>query len=355
MSLNNQSYLEWALIIIALVLVGVIWLLSQVLITLSKQILKKRKSEMSLKSLIVIIFSSILSSTASAQESYIVTGLPKDTNYGGMGFIQFYSMMAVIGIELLVILYLALMIRRSFRELSGEADAALAKAGEPSSLAKWWHDIDKKWMTQAIPIEKEADVLLDHDYDGIKELDNSLPPWWKYGFYFTIVVGAIYLFNYHVSGSGLNPDQEYAVEMEAGKKQEELYKAKTKDLVDENNVTLADASGIALGKGLYTQSCVACHGANGEGGIGPNLTDEYWLHGGSLNDIYKTIKIGYPEKGMQAWQSMYRPVQIKQLTSYVRSLLGTKPANPKDPQGSIYQEAAPKADSTSLKTEQPVL
>lgn len=355
MSVNNQTYLEWALIIIALVLVGVIWLLSQVLITLSKQILKKRKSEMSFKSLIVIVFSSILSSTVSAQESYFITGLPKDTNYGGIGFMQFYSMMAVIGIELLVILYLALMIRRSFRELSGEADAALARAGEPSNLSKWWSTLDKKWMTRAVPIEKEADVLLDHDYDGIKELDNSLPPWWKYGFYVTIVVAVIYIFNFHVSGTGKNPEQEYAAEVEAGKKQEELYKAKTKDLVDENNVTLADASGIALGKGLYTQSCVACHGANGEGGIGPNLTDEYWIHGGSLNDIYKTIKIGYPEKGMQSWQSMYSPVQMKQLTSYVRSLLGTKPSNPKAPQGNIYEEAAAKTDSNSLKTEHPVL
>ncbi len=355
MSVNNQTYLEWALIIIALVLVGVIWLLSQVLITLSKQILKKRKSEMSFKSLIVIVFSSILSSTVSAQESYFITGLPKDTNYGGIGFMQFYSMMAVIGIELLVILYLALMIRRSFRELSGEADAALARAGEPSNLSKWWSTLDKKWMTRAVPIEKEADVLLDHDYDGIKELDNSLPPWWKYGFYVTIVVAVIYIFNFHVSGTGKNPEQEYAAEVEAGKKQEELYKAKTKDLVDENNVTLADASGIALGKGLYTQSCVACHGANGEGGIGPNLTDEYWIHGGSLNDIYKTIKIGYPEKGMQSWQSMYSPVQMKQLTSYVRSLLGTKPSNPKASQGNIYEEAAAKTDSNSLKTEHPVL
>lgn len=355
MSANNQSYLEWALIIIALVLVGVIWLLSQVLITLSKQILKKRKSEMSLKSLIVIVFSSILSSTASAQESYIISGLPKDTKYGSMGFIEFYSMATVIGIELIVILYLAFMIRRSFRELSGQADAALAKVGEPSSFSKWWSTLDKKWMTQAVPIEKEADVLLDHDYDGIKELDNSLPPWWKYGFYVTIVVGIIYLFNFHVSGTGKNPEQEYAAEMEAGKKQEEIYKAKTKDLVDENNVTLADASGIAAGKGLYTQSCVACHGSNGEGGIGPNLTDEYWIHGGSLNDIYKTIKIGYPEKGMQSWQSMFSPVQIKELTSFVRSLRGTKPANPKDPQGNLYQEGVIKPDSTIVKTEQPVL
>jgi cytochrome c oxidase cbb3-type subunit 3 len=355
MSTNNQSYLEWALIIIALLLVGVIWLLSQVLITLSKQMLKKRKSEMSFKSLIVIVFSSILSTTASAQDNYIVSGLPQGSKYGSMGLIEFYALSAVIGIELLVIFYLSIMIRRAFRELSGEADAALAKVGQPSTFSKWWSNLDKNWMTQAVPIEKEADVLLDHDYDGIKELDNSLPPWWKYGFYITIAVAFIYIFNFHVSGNGKNPEQEYAAEMEAGKKQEEIYKAKTKNLVDENNVTLADASGLAAGKGLYTQSCVACHGANGEGGIGPNLTDEYWIHGGSLNDIYKTIKIGYPEKGMQSWQSMYSPVQIKELTSYVRSLLGTKPANPKDPQGSLYQEAAAKADSTSLKTEQPVL
>ena len=352
---NNQSYLEWAMIIIALVLVGVVWLLSQVLVTLSKSILKKRKSEMGLKSLIIIVFSSILTSVASAQESYFVTGLPKDKKYGSMGFIDFYALIAVITIELLVILYLSFMIRRAFRELSGEADAALAKIGAPSPLAKWWSMLDKKWMTQAVPLEKEADVLLDHDYDGIKELDNALPPWWKYGFYITIAVAFVYMFNFHVSGNGKNPDQEYLAEMEEGKKQEEIYKAKTKNLVDENNVTLSDADGTAAGKSLYTQSCVACHGSNGEGGIGPNLTDEYWIHGGALNDIYKTIKIGYPEKGMQSWQSMYSPIQMKQLTSYVHALLGTKPANPKAPQGILYQAPATKPDTASLKNEQPRL
>jgi cytochrome c oxidase cbb3-type subunit 3 len=119
---------------------------------------------------------------------------------------------------------------------------------------------------------------------------------------------------------------------------EEAYKAKTKNLVDENNVTLADAGGISEGEKLYKQSCVACHGGNGEGGIGPNLTDEYWIHGGSLNDIYKTIKLGYPEKGMQAWESMYTPVQMKNLTGYVKSIKGTKPANAKEPQGEIFRD-----------------
>ena len=154
----------------------------------------------------------------------------------------------------------------------------------------WWSKLDKNVFTRAVPVEQEADVLLDHDYDGIKELDNALPPWWKWGFYFTILVAIIYIFNYHVFGTGKNPEQEYAAEMAEGKRLEEQYKARTKTLVDENNITLADADGIAAGKALFTTSCVACHMADGGGGIGPNLTDEYWIHGGGLNDIYKTIK-----------------------------------------------------------------
>ncbi len=348
MTASNTSYLEYALIIVGIVLVAVIWLLAQVLITLSKSILKKRKSSIPLKSLMIILYTSALSSVANAQDNYIVTGLGKDTNFGGMAALDFYALASVIGIELLVILYLSIMIRRAFRELSGEAEAAIERARQPSGLKNWWNQLDKKWMTRAIPIEKEADFLLDHDYDGIRELDNALPPWWKYGFYITIVIGFIYMYNYHVSGTGKNPEQEYAVEMAEGKKLEEAYMAKTKDLVDETNITLSDASGIAAGKALYTQSCVACHAADGGGGIGPNLTDGSWIHGGSLNDIYKTIKNGYPEKGMQSWQSMYSPVQMKNLTSFVKSLQGTTPASPKDPQGEPWTDtAAPVSDNPS--------
>ena len=349
MTASNTSYLEYALIIVGIVLVAVIWLLAQVLITLSKSILKKRKSSMALKSLMIILYTSALSSVANAQDNYIVTGLGKDTNFGGMAALDFYALASVIGIELLVILYLSIMIRRAFRELSGEAEVAMERSRQPSGFKNWWNQLDKKWMTRAVPIEKEADVLLDHDYDGIKELDNALPPWWKYGFYITIVIGFIYLYNYHVSGSGKNPEQEYAMEMAEGKKQEEAYMAKTKDLVDENNITLSDAAGIAAGKALYTQSCVACHAADGGGGIGPNLTDNNWIHGGSLNNIYQTIKNGYPEKGMQAWQSMFSPVQMKNLTSFVKSLTGTKPANPKAPQGDSYTDEpiGTNPDSTS--------
>jgi cytochrome c oxidase cbb3-type subunit 3 len=330
---------------IAIILVAVIWILAQVLITLSKSILKKRKSGMDLKNLIIILMCSVLSSTASAQDNYLVKGLDAEGKHGGMGSMDFFAMSTVIGLELMIILYLSIMIRRSFRELSGEADAALAKAGESSSLSKWWTNLDKKWMTRAVPVEKEADILLDHDYDGIKELDNALPPWWKYGFYITIVVAFVYIYAFHFSGDGKNPEQEYAAEMAEGMKQEELYKAKTKNLVDENNVLLADAAGIAEGKTLFIQSCVACHAADGGGGIGPNLTDDFWIHGGSMNNIYKTIKVGYPEKGMQSWESMYSPVQMKNLSSFIKSLKGTKPAVPKAPQGVVDEIPVLPADS----------
>jgi len=335
---ESFNYLEILLVTTSIILVLVIWALSQVLVTISKAILKKKKNGLILKSLMIIIMTTALASSASSQNSLLITGMKENKNYGGMNAVDFYVLSTVIAIEIGVILFLSLMVRRSFKELSEESDKEVIEKTSKPKLAKLWAAIDKKWLTRAIPIEKEADFLLDHDYDGIRELDNALPPWWKYGFYVTLVIAVFYMMNFHVWGTGKNPEQEYTAEMEAGKKDEELYKMKTKDLVDENNVAMADALGIEAGKNLYMQSCIACHGAKGEGGIGPNLTDEYWIHGGSMNNIYHTIKIGYPEKGMQSWQSMYSPVQMKNLASYVKSIKGTKSENAKGPQGELYQE-----------------
>ena len=198
--------------------------------------------------------------------------------------------------------------------------------------------------------------MLDHDYDGIKELDNALPPWWKYGFYITIVVAFVYIFLFHVSGDGKNPTQEYAAEMEQAQMEKEAYEANNKDKVDESNVPMADASGLTEGKDLYTAKCWACHGKAGEGGAGPNLTDDYWIHKGSLNDIYKSLKVGYQDKGMQSWAKEFTPKQISNIASFIKTMHGTNPANAKAPQGDIYTDApasdstaaAPAADSTKL-------
>ncbi len=146
-------------------------------------------------------------------------------------------------------------------------------------------------------------------------------------------------------GYGLDPKQEYDAEVKVAAAKLEAFNAKNKDKIDESNIVMADASGIAAGKEIYTSVCWACHGKAGEGGAGPNLTDEFWLHKGSLNDIYASIKIGYPDKGMQSWQKQYSPKQMAQLTSYIKTLKGTNPANPKAAQGDLYTEVV---DSSAI-------
>jgi cytochrome c oxidase cbb3-type subunit 3 len=214
------------------------------------------------------------------------------------------------------------------------------KTVKKSFLPSWWHALDKKVLTQAIPVEREADILLDHDYDGIKELDNALPPWWKYGFYITIVVAFIYIIAYHVTGTGMNPTQEYAAQMEDARIAKEKFDAENKDKVDETKVPMADAEGIEKGRSIYKDNCVACHGQLGEGGAGPNLTDDYWIHKGSLNDVYASIKNGYPDKGMQSWIIKFNPKEISQIASFIKTLKGSNPPGAKAPQGDLFVEGA---------------
>jgi cytochrome c oxidase cbb3-type subunit 3 len=190
-------------------------------------------------------------------------------------------------------------------------------------------------------------MLLDHDYDGIKELDNALPPWWKYGFYITIFVAVFYLLKFEVWHTGMNPTEEYLSEMTAAKIQTDAYLVAAKENVDENTVVLLDAAGAAAGKVLFAKTCTPCHLSEGQGLVGPNLTDDYWIHGGGTKDIFKTIKYGYPDKGMQSWQTTYSPVQMQQLVTYIKSLRGTHPPNPKAPQGNLYKEVAEIKDSAT--------
>jgi cytochrome c oxidase cbb3-type subunit 3 len=326
------------MVFVAVVLLLVIWGLGQTLLLFNRQLLEKQKG----KTLSTVLLTAGLLGIAEVvfAQTDAAAAAPKAVNFGGLSELEFYALASVIGLEVAVILFLAFMARRSYRELMGLADRERTAPDWSLRLSQWWSGLDKKVFTRAVSVEKEADVLLDHDYDGIRELDNALPPWWKWGFYVSIVAGVVYMFYFHVLGIGPDPEQEYRAELAEGKRLEEQYMARTKNLVDENNVTLADADGIAAGKTLYTQSCVACHAGDGGGGIGPNLTDENWIHGGAMNDIYKTIKLGYPEKGMQSWNTVYSPVQMKNIASYIRTLHGTKPANPKEPQGEPYREAA---------------
>ena len=281
--------------------------------------------------------------TTFAQGSSLPTGGMKYFLYGAIAFV-------------VVTLSLAIYFLTLKNKYQKEARIRSGRMHEQSALRKWWSDLDKKYFTKAASLEKEADVLLDHDYDGIKELDNALPPWWKWGFYFTVIVAVIYMFRFHVSKTGPTPLQEYDHEMKIAAAKMEILRQNSREAFDEKTVTLADAAGIAAGKKIYTGTCFPCHGPNGEGNaVGPNLTDKYWLHGGSLGNVFKTISIGVPDKGMQAWGKTFSPTDIKNLSSFVLSLQGTNPANAKAPQGNLFEPGktsdsiAVKKDSSQIK------
>ena len=194
-------------------------------------------------------------------------------------------------------------------------------------------------LTAAKAIEQEEDVLLNHDYDGIQELDNELPPWWVWLFNISIFAALAYGVNFYVL-DGPNQAEEYEIEMAEAKAEVEEFLANTPDLVNLDNVeVLTDATSIEAGKKIFMTNCAACHTADAGGMIGPNLTDEYWILGGGIKNMYKTITNGgRPGKGMIAWNSTLRPTQIQQVASFILTLQGTKPNNPKAPEGDKWVE-----------------
>ncbi len=184
------------------------------------------------------------------------------------------------------------------------------------------------------PMKYEQAMMMEHAYDGILEIDNPIPGWFMTLFYGSILVSAIYIFAYHVVGDGQTMTTEYKEQMAEGEAIKEAFMKKFAKSINENNVTiLNDSKAIEEGKKLFTQNCVACHAADGGGGVGPNLTDDFWLHGGNVKSVFHTISEGVAEKGMIAWKKSINPLQIQQITSYIFTLKGTKPAKPKEPQG----------------------
>lgn len=223
-----------------------------------------------------------------------------------------------------------------FKSLNAEAQERYMRARQERldklSLKSWFSQ-----MTYAQP--EERDLILDHNYDGIKELDNKLPPWWLYSFYATIIFAFGYMAYYHVF-DGDSQETEYLNEMAAAAIAIEEYKKNAPDLINAENVSLlTDAADIEMGRSLYQVSCMACHAADGGGGIGPNLTDDHWILGGGIKNIYQVISEGgRAGKGMIAWKSSLSPLEIQQVSSYILSLQGTTPISPKEPEGDIWTE-----------------
>ena len=268
-------------------------------------------------------------------------------------------------------------------------------------------------------MDKKEDKLLEHEYDGIRELDNDLPPWWLWLFYITIIFAVVYMIHYHVTGTGdlstaeymkeidpnwtdvqsadeagfsigyhspyfktgvemtpqvwavfenyVGPKVEFdALMMEAMRRADSDNLSKlqesfpdlwtklteggatitpaavptggaTQSKLDLSFEQLMDAASLDAGKKLYVTNCASCHGPDGQGGIGPNMTDNYYIHGAGINDLMSTIIQGVPIKGMISWKGILNDQQMNQVASFMMSLRGTTPPNQKAAQGDLVE------------------
>lgn len=251
-------------------------------------------------------------------------------------------------------LFVAVVLYRAFRtvlkltnpEVIAQEEKAKKQAKATGTTS--WKSLWNKFIGLR-PIEQEKDILMDdHEYDGIQELDNPIPLWFNLLFYGTIVFSVIYLLTYHVFGWGMLQHQEYESEMAKAEKQREEYLAQSANNIDENTVVLdLEPQTLEAGKVIFAQNCAACHGELGEGGIGPNLTDDYWIHGGGVKDIFSVIKYGVLDKGMIAWEQSLTPSQIAEVSNFIVSIHGTNPPNAKDAEGEKYTPSASDSESDS--------
>lgn len=233
----------------------------------------------------------------------------------------------------------------TYQMLTDEQKAKIEEVNSLSYKESAWFKKIMKALTKTQPIENEGQLLLDHDYDGIKELDNTLPPWWVYLFYGCIIFSIIYLVRYEILGA---PDQEMELQNEMAQAKIEVaeYMKTAPDMMDEKSVTLlTDKADLEAGKAIFATNCVACHKPDLGGQIGPNLTDEQWILGGGIKNIFHTISNGGRDgKGMIAWKTTLKPKEIQKVSSYIISMQGSNPKDAKAPEGEIWKdENAPAA------------
>lgn len=335
-----SSPLFWVFAFAIFGLLLVIIAIGSVLVGLVNNKLKEKFGKVAGLFVIVFLFANLNANAQTADPATATTVATTTQTQAIIGALDPNTVIVlavVVFIELFVILYLFSILQKML----------IALGYKEAKESKWTLSAMYKSMTKSIPIEHESEVETDHEYDGIRELNNSLPPWWVYMFYITIVFSIVYLI-YFTYGGGPNQKAEYENAIAQAQIQKTEMLKKNAANIDENSVVaLTDAALIAKGKSSFVTKCAACHGQNGEGGVGPNLTDDFWINGGGVKNVFKTIKYGVQEKGMIAWQNQMNPTEMQQVASYILTLKGTNPANAKAPQGTLYTEAAT-TDSTSV-------
>lgn len=275
------------------------------------------------------------------------------TAFKNMDANQLALLLILIGIVILLLLLLALLLYllAFISTIMQRENPALA------NQSSWWEKFKERFVTGRLyevgSSEEEAKKMNDHAYDGITELDNFMPPWLQWVFISSICFAIVYFVQYTVLGTGKTGAEEYEEELALEAVAAETRKANMLAGIDETTVVFDDSdAALGAGKSIFESNCAACHAPDGGGGVGPNLTDAYWLHGGMIQDVFKVIKEGVVEKGMVPWQDQLSPEQIQQVASYILSLKGSSPANPKAPQGELVGadsvKIAPLKDSVQV-------
>lgn len=326
-----MEYLFWILVSTAILQAFAIVTVGNAIKTLLdndtfKQKLRKHRDGVKKISAISLLLTSTTLLSAQENTTVVLTSYATEESVNAFVILNLFF--------LSILLYLKNMYNKLYNIDVKEKVVIAKEKAIKKARRKWW----MKTLTDSVSIEEEYKVATDHEYDGITELDNNLPPWWKWGFYLSIVFAAVYLLHYHVFKTGdlqISAYEKSKIEAEA--KIAQYLKDQALN-VDENTATyLSEASDLAVGKNLFMESCKVCHGAAGEGLVGPNLTDDYWIYGGDIKDIFKTIKYG-AKNGMKSWKDELNPVQMQQVASFIKSLKGTNPPNAKHPQGELYVE-----------------
>ena len=295
---------------------------------------------------VMLILLSIIPAGLSAQDLAAADAqpfIPNDTLLWALGIMDLTLFAVVLYIKSL--LNTVLMMDPKFAAFAAKKEALKAKTAKKIDIIKILQD--------SVDIEDEDSILTDHEYDGIRELDNNLPPWWKYGFYLSIVFAGVYLTIFHVLGAAPLQIEEYEASVKAGQEEVQAYLASQSMNVDETNVViLTDADALAEGKATFTQYCVACHREDGGGSVGPNMTDQYWIHGGDVKNLFTVVKYG-ANNGMKSWKDELNPIQMQNVVSYILTLQGTNPVDPKEPQGELYIPIEVPSDSTAVEASAP--
>ncbi len=328
---STYNVLRYTLLAIAIILMVLIIALSYIINNVASYYLDNWKKEKNntqtnvITSTIILLF--IGNTTANAQ-SMPSSELTFGIDLANMP-VDIYMLAFGVLVEIIILYGLIDGIFKLLKKVERETITDAAKKPEKTFF---------ETINSTVAIEDEYLLDLSHDYDGIRELDNKVPGWWRIGFYASILFAFVYLFKFFGDKSIKSQYVELNDENIAAEVQKTEYLKLAANNVDENSVKLSDALGIDAGKTLYMANCVACHGAGGQGSVGPNLTDDYWLHKGGLKDIFYSIKYGYAEKGMKSWKDDFSPAQIAEISSFVTTLKGTNPPNPKEKQGELYKE-----------------